>query len=42
MFTTILAWIKGLFTAKKIGVILAIFAKKAANVMIKEIMDPEN
>jgi len=24
------AWIKGLFTAKKIGILLAVFAKKAA------------
>lgn len=39
---TIWAWIKGLFTAKKIGCILAIFAKHAASVMVKEIMDPEN
>lgn len=42
MFATILAWIKGLFTAKKLGIILAIFAKKAASIMIKEIMDPVN
>lgn len=35
-------WIKGLFTAKKIGCILAIFAKHAAKVVVKEIMDPEN
>ena len=42
MFTTVWAWIKGLFTAKKLGIILAIFAKKAASVMIKEIMDPVN
>ena len=42
MFTTIWAWIKGLFTAKKLGIILAIFAKQAASVMIKEIMDPVN
>lgn len=39
---TIWAWIKGLFTAKKIGCILAIFAKHAASVMVKEIMNPEN
>ena len=42
MFTAILAWIKGLFTAKKLGIILAIFAKNAASVMVKEIMDPVN
>lgn len=42
MFATIWAWIKGLFTAKKLGIILAIFARQAASVMIKEIMDPVN
>lgn len=42
MFATIWAWIKSLFTAKKLGIILAIFAKKAASIMIKEIMDPIN
>ena len=42
MFTTALAWLKGLFTAKKLGIILAIFAKKAASTVIKEIMDPTN
>lgn len=36
------AWIKGLFTAKRVGCVLAIFAKHAASVMVKEIMDPVN
>ena len=36
------AWIKGLFTAKRVGCVLAIFAKHAASVMVKEIMDPMN
>ena len=42
MFTTILSWLKGLFTTKKLGIIIAIFAKRAASVMVKEIMDPIN
>ena len=42
MFTTAWAWLKGLFTAKKLGIILTIFAKKAASEVIKEIMDPIN
>ena len=36
------AWVKGLFTAKKVGVLLAIFAKKAVAPVVAEIMDPEN
>ena len=36
------AWVKGLFTAKKVGVLLAIFAKKAVVPVIAEIVDPEN
>ena len=42
MFVSFLTWIKGLFTAKKIGIIFTIFAKKAASIMVKEIMDPVN
>ena len=40
--TAIWAWVKGLFTAKKVGVLLAIFAKKAVVPVIAEIADPEN
>lgn len=40
--TAIWAWVKGLFTAKKVGVLLAIFAKKAVAPVIDEIADPEN
>ena len=36
------AWFKSLFTAKKVGVLLAIFAKKAVAPVIAEIADPEN
>lgn len=36
------AWFKSLFTAKKIGVLLAIFAKKAVAPVIAEIADPDN
>lgn len=35
-------WIKSLFTAKKVGMLLAIFAKKAVAPVIAEIADPEN
>lgn len=40
--TAIWAWIKSLFTAKKVGVLLSIFAKKAVAPVIAEIADPEN
>ena len=40
--TAIWTWVKGLFTAKKVGVLLAIFAKKAVVPVIAEIADPEN
>ena len=40
--TAIWAWVKSLFTAKKVGVLLAIFAKKAVVPVIAEIADPEN
>ena len=40
--TAVWAWLKGLFTAKKVGVLLAIFAKKAVIPVIAEIADPEN
>lgn len=36
------AWVKGLFTVKKVGVLLSIFAKKAVVPVIAEIVDPEN
>ena len=36
------AWVKGLFAAKKAGVLLAVFARKAAAPVIAEITDPEN
>lgn len=36
------AWVKCLFTAKKVGILLAIFAKKAVAPAIAEIADPEN
>ena len=39
---TLIVWIKNLFTNKKIGCILAVFAKKAAAAAVKQIMDPEN
>ena len=35
-------WVKSLFTAKKVGVLLVIFAKKAVAPVIAEIADPEN
>lgn len=40
--TAIWAWIKSLFTAKKVGILLTIFAKKAVAPVIAEIADPEN
>ena len=40
--TAVWAWVKGLFTAKKVGVLLAIFAQKAVAPVIAEIADPEN
>ena len=40
--TAVWAWVKGLFTAKKTGVLFAIFAKKAVAPVIAEIADPEN
>ena len=40
--TAVWAWVKSLFTAKKVGVLLAIFAKKAVAPVIAEIADPEN
>ena len=42
MFSAALAWLKSLFTAKKVGIVLAIFAKHAGAVVVKEIMDPDN
>lgn len=36
------AWLKGLFASKKIGILFAIFAKKALQPVVAEIMDPEN
>jgi hypothetical protein len=36
------AWVKGLFTTKQVGVLLAIFAKKAAEPLIAQITNKEN
>lgn len=36
------AWVRGAFAAKKAGILLAIFAKKAAAPVVAEIADPEN
>lgn len=42
MITSIIVWVKGLFKAKKIGILLSIFAKKTVTPLISEIMDSEN
>lgn len=42
MIASIWAWIKGMFTAKKVGVLVAIFAQQAFRPVVAEIMDPEN
>jgi hypothetical protein len=42
MLLTIWAWMKNLFKSKKVGILLAIFAKKATVPVIDAIMDPDN
>lgn len=36
------AWVKGLFAAKKAGVLFAVFAQKALAPAVAQIADPEN
>lgn len=42
MLASIIAWVKGLFSTKKLGILLVIFAKKTITPVIQEIMDSEN
>jgi hypothetical protein len=42
MLLTLWTWIKNLFKSKKVGILLAIFAKKTATPVIDAIMDPDN
>lgn len=42
MFTTLWTWFVKLFTANKIGILLSLLAKNAANKIATEILDPDN
>lgn len=42
MLLTLWTWIKNLFKSKKVGILLAIFAKKTTVPVIDAIMDPDN